>query len=164
MSGRSFLLLPATSILFAGIFPIVLTVFWRHIRKIPYDIPDKDDRTFLLVVVIVSYLAGTIALLDLHAPWLVTALMICYCTNTILVLVINLRWKISIHAMGTAGPMTAVIFAGGLPGLLFAGLLLPVMWSRVHLRRHTLAQVVAGAALGFLLTGVQLFLMKPVLL
>ena len=50
MSGISFLLFSATSILFAGIVPVILTVYWsRHVRKIPYDIPERDDRTTLFV-------------------------------------------------------------------------------------------------------------------
>ena len=164
VSGTSFILFSALSILFAGVIPILLTLFWsKIIKKIPYDIPEKGDRNLLLPAVVISYLAGTICLFILHASWLVTGLMICYCTNTFVVLIINLVWKISIHAMGTAGPMTAVIFAVGWQGLLLVFLLIPVMWSRVHLRRHTVAQVVGGAALGFLLTGVQLYLLRPVL-
>jgi membrane-associated phospholipid phosphatase len=159
-----FLLFSATGVLFAGIIPILLTIYWSMlIRNIPYDIPEKGYRTWLLLMVIGSYGVGATAFFLLQAPWLLTGLMICYCTNTIVVLVVNLWWKISVHAMGIAGPMAAVIFAVGLPGLLFLGFLLPVMWSRVHLRRHTLAQVVIGAVLGFILTGIQLFLLRPAL-
>jgi membrane-associated phospholipid phosphatase len=160
--GTLFLLFSATGILFAGIIPVLLTIYWSMlVRNIPYDIPEKGDRTWLLLMVIGSYGLGALAFFLLQAPWLLTGLMICYCSNTIIVLVINLWWKISVHTMGIAGPMAAVIFAVGLPGLLFLGLLLPVAWSRVYLRRHTLYQVIAGAVLGFVLTGIQLFLMRP---
>ena len=160
--GTGFLLFSATGILFAGIIPVLLTIYWSMlVRNIPYDIPDKGDRTWLLILVIISYGIGATAFFLLQAPWLLTGLMICYCTNTIIVLVINLWWKISVHAMGIAGPMAAVLFAVGLPALLLLGFLLPVMWSRVYLRRHTLCQVIAGAVLGFILTGIQLFLLRP---
>ena len=158
-SDKSFLWFTALCILFAGVIPVLLVLFWsRNIIKKDADIPEREDRPLLLVLVIISYLTGTAALYFLNAPWLVSGLMFCYCTNTFVVLLINFFWKISIHSMGVAGPTTALVFAIGPSGLLFGILLLPVMWSRVHLHRHTAAQVLAGAGLGFLLTAVQLLL------
>jgi len=162
--GTLFLLFSATGVLFAGILPVLLTIYWSMlVRNIPYDIPEKGDRTWLLVMVIVSYGIGSAAFILLHAPWLITALMVCYCTNTTIVLLINHWWKISVHAMGIAGPMAIMVFAVGPPGLLLFVFLVPVMWSRVYLQRHTPGQVVLGALLGCLLTAVQVFLMRPVL-
>ena len=162
VQGPGRLLLSSVSILFAGIIPLSLILFWsRIVHDVPSDIPDRRDRHGPFVTVILSYAVGTAALALLHAPWLVTGLMLCYCTNTLAVFLVNLVWKISIHAMGIAGPATALAFAAGPAGLIPAFVLLPpVMLSRVYLGRHTTAQVVAGAALGFLLTGIQLAILS----
>jgi len=85
--------------------------------------------------------------------------MICYLNNTIIVLLINLSWKISIHAMGVAGPLTALIYLFGWPGLVFTLSVPLVAWSRVYLKRHTPWQVTMGTLLGFSLTAVQIYIL-----
>jgi membrane-associated phospholipid phosphatase len=161
LSGPMFVLLTVISIIFAAAIPVATVLVWSwKTKKIELDIPEKGDRPLLLVCVIMSYGIGAIILYYLHAPWLVFGLMLCYCTNTLVVFIITLFWKISIHAMGVTGPATALAFANVLPGFILGVLVLPVMWSRVHLRRHTIAQVLAGAFLGVSLTAIQLFLLR----
>jgi membrane-associated phospholipid phosphatase len=64
-------------------------------------------------------------------------------------LVITLWWQISMHSMSITG---AVVVTGALYGLVPALLLSPLIpvvgAARIKLRRHTLAQVVGGVALG----------------
>jgi membrane-associated phospholipid phosphatase len=161
VSGAMFIQFTLVSIFFAGIIPVLTLLLWsRKIKKTAFDIPEKENRPIPLVFAIISYFVGTIILDFLHAPWLVLALMFCYCTNTLIVFVITFFWKISIHSMGITGPATALVFAIGLPGFIFGILVLPVMWSRVYLHRHSIAQVLAGACLGVLLTGMQLVLIR----
>jgi membrane-associated phospholipid phosphatase len=74
-------------------------------------------------------------------------------------LLINLHWKISIHAMGIAGPLTALIYLFGLPGLILTLIVPLVGWSRVYLKRHTPWQVIIGTILGFVLTATQIYLL-----
>jgi membrane-associated phospholipid phosphatase len=163
-AGSMAFCLIAVCIIFATFIPAAIVLVWsRHVRKTDRDIPDRADRPLPLACAIISYAAGTAVLLVLHAPWLVTGLMFCYATNTCVVLCITFFWKISIHAMGITGPATALAFATGIPGLLLALLAIPVMWSRVRLRRHTTGQVLAGFALGFILTGIQLPVIRAIL-
>jgi membrane-associated phospholipid phosphatase len=82
-----------------------------------------------------------------------------YFAGTLFLFLVNLRWKISIHTMGIAGPTTVLIFVFGYWGALLALLLPPVIWSRVYLKKHTVAQALAGAAVGFLLTAFTLWLL-----
>ena len=111
------------------------------------DITDRTKRTLPLFFAICSYLIGFFVLLSMGAPALTTALMFVYSSNTLIILFINLSWKISIHTMGVAGPTVALTFLFGFSGLLF-GLLIPlVMWSRVKLKKHTISQVLAGGLL-----------------
>ena len=88
--------------------------------------------------------------------------MLCYGINTIIVFVINLKWKISVHSMGLTGPTTALIFLN--PWFFILGLFGPlVMWSRVILKKHTILQVIAGSILGYILTAIQLYYLSTLM-
>jgi hypothetical protein len=70
---------------------------------------------------------------------------------------ITFFWQISMHAMSISGAVVAVsIFFGVGPGLLVSPLVPLVGAARLHLHRHTLAQVIAGTLLGGLVTGLLL--------
>ncbi|UCG24213.1 MAG: phosphatase PAP2 family protein, partial [Chloroflexota bacterium] len=63
--------------------------------------------------------------------------------------IINDFWKISIHATSIAAASVIVgLVYGPLAGLLLLPLVLVVCWVRLYLHRHTVAQVIAGLALG----------------
>ena len=73
-------------------------------------------------------------------------------------LVITLWWKISIHASSLAGMVTFLTALYGVIVLPAFLLVAPVSWLRVVLRRHTVAQVVAGALVSVTLTSAILFI------
>jgi membrane-associated phospholipid phosphatase len=67
-------------------------------------------------------------------------------------MVTTLWWKISIHASSIAGAATMLTALYGMVLLPSFLLLILVSWSRVVLRRHTVAQVVAGSLLSIALS------------
>ena len=71
-----------------------------------------------------------------------------YLVQTSLILLITLRWKISVHTSTAAGVTVAVWGTLGTVAVPFALTLPLIVWSRVKLRRHTLGQTLAGTALG----------------
>lgn len=159
----NFYLITFLSILFAGLLPIIIFLFWAKTKKIELDFPKKEDRAYPLLMVIITYFVGVIVLYAVHAPSIVTVLMFCYFSNTLVVLLISNYWKISIHSLGVAGPSASLIYVFGGIGLFFALIIPLVMWSRIYLKRHTLIQVTVGALLGFFLTWIQLSLLVPLL-
>lgn len=66
--------------------------------------------------------------------------------QTVFLLTITLRWKISVHTATAAGVAVLACHLLGTP-LPLLGVPL-VAWSRVRLKRHTLAQTIAGGLLG----------------
>jgi len=147
------------SIFFVSILPIITSTLWIKRKKLEVDMPKREDRIYPLLMVILSYIVGVMVLYTLGAPPLTTTLMIAYLNNTIVVLLFSLYWKISIHAMGMAGPATAIIYLFGWTGLIFSLLVPLVLWSRLHLKRHTPAQLIVGTVLGYLLTAIQIYLL-----
>jgi len=156
-----FVVVTTVCILFAGILPVLLVFGWIRVKrnnglKIDMDLPERKDRNYPLLMVILSYFIGAAVLYALNAPSITTILMFCYFSNTLIVFFINLYWKISLHAMGVAGPTTVLIYVFGPVGAIFASIIPVVMWSRVYLKRHTVGQVITGAVLGFILTILQI--------
>jgi membrane-associated phospholipid phosphatase len=80
------------------------------------------------------------------------------------ILIINVFWKISVHSMGIAAPLAVLFYVNIVAAIILGCVLIIVMWSRVHLKKHSISQVLGGALLGFLFTGFQLFLLKILLL
>lgn len=157
--GGDWLWFSAISIFFVSILPIITSSLWIKKKNLEVDMPRRQDRIYPLLLVIVSYITGVAVLYILGAPSLTTVLMICYLNNTIIVLLFSLYWKISIHAMGIAGPATAIIYLFGWYGVLFSLLVPLVLWSRLYLKRHTPAQLIVGTVLGYFLTAVQIYLL-----
>ena len=111
-------------------------------------------------MILLSYLVGTVVLFISNAPLDVNLLMLCYFTNTLFAFSISLFWKISIHSIGVAGPAAALIFVIGYLSIIPILVIPLVMWSRVRLKEHTSAQVLAGAASGLVLTAMVFMLFK----
>jgi membrane-associated phospholipid phosphatase len=160
--GFSFVAVTCITTVFAAILPLSTLLIWktRANAKFDLDIPARTDRDQPLLFACASYLVGTVVLVAGHAPLLTAVVMFGYFAGTVLLFFINLYWKISIHTMGIAGPTTVLIFVFGYWGALLGLLLPPVIWSRVYLKKHTVAQAIAGAVLGFIMTGVALSLLS----
>lgn len=159
-----FVVITSICVVFAGIMPILLVLGWLKSKngtgvEIDMDIPERKERFYPLLMVIISYAIGTILLYMLNAPLITTVLMLCYFTNTLAVFFISIYWKISIHAMGVTGPVVALIFVFGPIGTIFALLIPVVMWSRLYLKEHTLSQVIMGVLLGFTFTTIQIYIL-----
>jgi hypothetical protein len=154
---ESQMLLIGVTTLFGAILPLSSTYYLVRKGIIP-DIyaSDRASRTEPFIWAMASYLLGVTALLYFEAPFVVTALMACYFVNAITMLLITLSWKISIHAVGVTGPITALVFQLGAEMIPFFLLMLPVAWARMELKAHNAKQVIAGAVLSTILTWFQM--------
>ncbi len=107
----------------------------------------REERTqvYLLSGSVLVLCTAVLALL--HAPAPLVAAFTATLLSSLAAGTINLFWKISVHAGSISGSATLLILLIGtraLPALL---LVLLVCWARVVLRKHTVGQVAAGAAL-----------------
>lgn len=112
------------------------------------DVQRREQRPRPLLAAIAATGVGWLALQIGGAPLPLRALACGAWGELVLILVITLRWKISIHCATAAG--LAVLLWGTFnisPALAFVGVA-TIAWSRWRLRRHTWAQTAAGTALG----------------
>jgi membrane-associated phospholipid phosphatase len=140
------------AILFSSLIPIGFLYTYRD--RLNTD--ERTERFLPLVAGIVCYFVGFLLLWFMHAPIVVQALMLCYATNTLIVLAITLWWKVSVHTTAISGPLVAIAYTFGSVAFPFY-LLIPVVGTaRVILKKHTVAQVIVGAIIGLVCTATQM--------
>ena len=160
---------PLFSFLFlmAVFFPL-LTVYimFKNEQISSISIPKRKERLPVLALVIIYYSMTyyifrywNITLLNLMQPYL--SFLFAGLILLLLVTLITLKWKISIHAAsiaGLAGGITALTLTAqpiiNLQQIFFINALLLtfigiVSFSRMYLKVHTIIQILAGVSLGF---------------
>lgn len=123
-----------------------------------FDLRLREQRLGPLLVTVTSAFVAWLGLWLGSAPRLLLLLTGAAWVQLALLLVITLRWKISAHCATAAAFIT---FSLALFGSTAAPLILTlplIAWSRLRLRRHDLAQTIAGSFLGSLILGATLYL------
>jgi membrane-associated phospholipid phosphatase len=92
------------------------------------------------------------------APRLLLILVSLGIIHLLATLLITLRWKISGHSAAIAGLALLIVNQAGLASLPCLALIPLVAWARVRIRRHTIAQTIAGACSGLLFVSLALWL------
>ena len=141
------------ALIFGLILPISVFVYLRFKGKIMNDdATAKDERT--LPYIIGTGLAINALILafifELHP--LIIALWFSYILIQIVMLIINLYWKISAHLIGVGIPLATFYFLFQTD--VFYLILIPIIvgWARLTLKVHTPMQVLSGFLLGALPT------------
>jgi membrane-associated phospholipid phosphatase len=147
--------------LFAAVIPVLFIKFgvrrgtWadRHLGV-------RQQRLVVMVFIICSVTTGTLLMSLLGAPSAMVALIAAMVTTLVILMAITFAWKISVHAAVSSGSVIILALDYG-PWLLAVYPLVALIgWSRVALRDHTPAQVVAGAVLGGVVAGVTFGLLR----
>jgi len=141
----------ALGILLFTLVPTVMTLYYYRKGIIDLELSDRRARTPVYMVSLGSQLLAMAVFFILNSRIMfVTA--VAYVTLTAAMLAINLKWKISAHAAGIAGPVTALTAVFGSSMFPLYLLLLPVFAHRLAIKAHTIWQLVAGALLAFVVT------------
>ncbi len=147
------------SALFGFVLPVVTFIVMRKKGKIVNDDATvKEERTipyiigviFCLSAFAVSYVSGSHKIMGLM--WIVFA--VC----SVLIIIINLYWKISAHMLGAAITFFCIYFTAGGKALVLLPFLILLGWARWKLGVHTILQIIAGTLLGGAVTLFALYL------
>ena len=158
-----FITLELISIIFASVLPLAIILFWAKKLNTDRDISNRSDRYMPLIIGIISFFIGFIISFALNVDNFLTLLLLCYSVNTGVVLLFTTKWKISVHTTGLSGPVAALILLLGPVGAIL-GILYPlVIWSRVLLKKPTMAQAICGGVQGFFLTVLEMYLFMIIL-
>jgi hypothetical protein len=86
------------SVTFGTLITLSIVYALSKLRVIP-DLwaSQRGTRAIPLTGAVFSYLLGSAALMLENCPPIITALMLCYVGNTFVMMLISLKWKISVH-------------------------------------------------------------------
>jgi hypothetical protein len=163
------LLAPTTRLLYflvAAIFSSGLIsayiYYLKHKRVIEStELVLREQRISPLTFAVLSYSFGYLFLSFLKAPLAIQALMFCYATNSLFLLLITKSWKISMHMAAITGSIVVLTYEYGKHMLPFYMLIPIVGMARITMQRQNIAQVIAGGLLGLVATTVQVKILLP---
>ncbi|MEW5532782.1 hypothetical protein [Streptomyces virginiae] len=135
--------------LFCGVVPIgIITVGVPRGALTDQHIRVRRQRVAPMALSLLSVLAGVALLHLLGAPAQVFALVVAMLVGLVSSLLVTVVWQISIHMSVAGGTVMILLLVFGPPVLPAALVAAAVGWSRLVLRAHTPAQLLAGTALG----------------
>ena len=143
---------------FTVVIPWISIMVFRHTNRLSrWQMSHRRNLHVSYVLTLISYATCLLLMYKTHVPLLIRNIVLASLVAQVICTLVNLRWKISIHMVGMGG-LTGVDFA--LSNLFFFNPLLPgcilillsglVGTSRIILRQHSLMQVLAGFAVGFI--------------
>ena len=138
----------ALELLAAALVAGYVSLMRRRKRVGDFWISARAERLVPALVLLATFVALLAALALLDAPrdlFLVTLSMGLASAS---VAAITLLWKASAHCAVAGHAATAGVLLLGAPGVIFLFALPLVVWSRVTPTAHTLAQTLAGTAVG----------------
>ena len=141
--------------LFAGVLPLAYLLRGaRQGRWEDHHVGEREKRPAAILAILGSVLVGVALMVALDAPRQLLALMGAMVAGLVVTLAVTLVWKISVHSAVAGGTVVilALVFGPALNVLWVSAS--AVAWSRVELRDHTKAQVVAGLLCGALVAAV----------
>jgi membrane-associated phospholipid phosphatase len=154
----------AVAVLFVCVLPLAAVVVLVRMGKVTdRHVSDRKQRFPVLAMSVVSLLAGLGVLLAINAPYSVIVVVLAIVGGVVVLAVISLFWKISGHAGAIALTTVITVLILGAPWIPLLLLIPAVGWSRVVLRAHTVAQVVAGALVGGGVTAALWWLLRELL-
>jgi len=141
----------ALGILLFTVVPTAVALYYYRKGIVDLELSERSKRTPVYLVSLGSQLLALIVFYILNSPIMyVTA--VAYAVVTFTMLLINLKWKISAHAAGIAGPVTALYVVFGNAALPLYLLLIPIFALRLKVKAHTIGQLIAGALLAIIVS------------
>jgi membrane-associated phospholipid phosphatase len=146
-----FIITILTAFVFLCITPIIGIIIYSRKGKIDIWVSEQKKRTPFYIIAILGYFLSIIIFYNINQHEFLV-LSLAYIGVTLAITIVNLRTKISSHSAGLTGPFTAVIFMFGFLALPLFFLLPIIIWARLQLNAHSIAQLMGGGIIGFIVT------------
>lgn len=146
---------------FSSALPMAFII--RGARRGRWDghhVRNREGRLVPLLLCLASTAAGLLILVLGGSPRDVIALNAAMIVTLVACTAVTQWWKISLHSAVAGGASATLVLIYGPLSLVTVPIVALVAWSRVVVRDHTVAQVVAGALIGPLVGGVVFVLVR----
>ena len=142
--------------------PIIAPIIYgKTVRKGDFFVSKRPHRPLLFIPGMLSYIIALHLFYSLDFREIASLEFVSISISIILAL-ITLAWKISIHMASIAIPIIFFPLLGYVEVLAFSPLLFIVGWARLKVKAHNLAQVLGGALVGFIPTFLILLFLKSI--
>lgn len=140
--------------------PFVVLLWMKHRGRVTdHHVSIRQQRAPVMIMAGISLTIGSVLLLTLDAPAGLFSEVGAIFLGLVVCLLANLVWKLSVHSAVASYValvlLTPIIHVGAVLALMLAA---TVGWSRIELKDHTPAQVLAGQFVGCAVYAVALFL------
>lgn len=137
----------------AVVLPGFYILWLLEARKITdIHMANAQERKNPLMVAAIFSVLGAIILYFMQAAKPVFVISIIYALTSVVIAVITQWWKISVHMATFASVATITVIIFGAEFWWLYLILIPLAWSRIIRKRHTLWQTTAGAVATTILT------------
>mgnify|MGYP001024343891 FL=1 len=130
-----------------AVAPIVMVLYFFKKGYVDLHVSQGERRPMFFIPALAAYMSAAVVFLSLNCK-ILYLLSVSYLSMSLIVLLVTLFWKISIHMAGLTGPITALTLVLGANYALLYLLALPLGWARTELEAHTVPQVLSGAVVG----------------
>ena len=132
--------------------PFLPVLYFYRKNVVDLYVSKKETRTPFFLIALTLYSFAAILFFATNTK-IMFLLALGYTFVTVILLVVNLFWKVSVHSAGVTGPIFALIFVFGIIVIPLSLIILLVSWSRIKLKKHTFRQTLVGTlipiAVGF---------------
>jgi hypothetical protein len=141
-------LYPFSSVLlgtvFFAFFPFLPVILISGMKNARSNYSEKKARTSFFLMALVSYSVATVIFFATGTKIMFLPAFGYVCV-TLVLMIIDMFWRISAHCAGVAGPITALFYVYGMVAVPLFLFLVPLSWARVALKEHTIGQTIGGA-------------------
>ena len=131
------------------VLPLFLLLILVRLGKVTdHHVSDRHQRAPVLLMALACVMAGLMVLAAVGSPRSVVVMVLGIVAGIVMLAAVSPFWKISGHAAAVSSAAAIFVLMLGPAWLPLLVLIPAVGWSRVVLRAHTLAQVVAGSLFG----------------
>jgi len=145
--------------LFTFMVPVLLMGILRSAGRVrSFQMEERGERTLPYLVTGIAYYLAYRYFLRMGLPSVYPLVLLSATAMILLALIVNLRWKVSIHMMGVGGALGMLHgLAGRFPGEMFAPTVVLIAlagmlaFSRLYLGSHRPEEVYGGFLGGYML-------------
>lgn len=138
------------SVTFGSAVPMLFLIYgMRKGSWLDHHVPQREHRILPMIAILASLLIGLGALSLSGAPRTICALFASLAIQLTVLTLITRWWKVSVHtSVATTTVVVAALVGGPFMLAAFAPIAPLTVWTRTHLRAHTLGQAVTGVLVG----------------
>jgi membrane-associated phospholipid phosphatase len=129
--------------------PFLSILYFYRKNIVDLYVSKRKARTPFFLIAIASYSFAAIIFLFTNTK-IMFLLALGYILVSIILMVVNLFWKVSVHCAGVTGPIFSLIFVFGINAIPLSLIVGLVGWSRIKLKNHTFTQTLVGTLIALI--------------